>query len=158
MKTQRPALFALFRDTFQLMSRNLVLLYPILLLLLIIRFLSPGQSQLPLFSLEWWGWISLIFLIFSAFMAGWNNMIYKVCLGWTLVSHIPKDNWSPLFPVDTKEQESEDEEALPIPIITSPFKLFTYFLPGIGRSFLPIAFGYLIQILVFVSIAFYDLL
>lgn len=114
--------FMILADSFVIWSRNLTLLYAVLLLPLLLNPLLPRTEQ-PALEARWILLGLVILLLVAAVTAGLLNMVGQACLRYLE----QKNNKAP-----------------------SPFEAFTLFgafLPGIGRFFPQIALGGFIQLL-----------
>jgi hypothetical protein len=120
-------LFTLFMDSFVIWSRNFTLVY-IFLLGLFVFGVILGQAGSPGMDWHWFLLAFILLLILAAMMAGWFNMVALACVRF-LEAQPRGQALQPVSPLDA-------------------FSLFRAFLPGIGRFFVNIAFGYFIQIAV----------
>lgn len=122
-----PSLFALLGQTAKILGRNLVLLYPFLFFLIIVSFLLPQSGEMPNLEPRWLVLFSVLFLFYTAFCAGWFNMMHAAV-----------------------QEQIVPPTALPsgeeVPKPWDAFKLFGAFLPGVGRFFGAFTVGHLIQV------------
>lgn len=129
-------IFRLFSDSFAVFRRNMILVYPLLLFLLLVSVLMhPESGALPTLDMKWILLIGSIILLFFAFLAGWNNMMYEACRRWVFPDKTP--------PVPASQTQTPPTGAEPFKEI---FSLFGYFLPGVGEFFGSFLIGGLIQV------------
>lgn len=122
-----PSLFALLGQTAKILGRNLVLLYPFLFFLIIVSFLLPQSGEVPTLETRWLTLFSVLFLLYTAFCAGWFNMMHAAV----------QENVAQPTPVAPGSEPPKPWDA---------FKLFGAFLPGVGRFFWAFTVGHLIQV------------
>lgn len=119
-------LFGILGDSFLIWSRNISLVYILLLLSLVISLVFP-QSEVPSWEWRWIALFSVLLLLVAAFMAGWFGMIRKACVRYF---------------------EQNRETMNPTDLALEGFTLFSGFLPGIARYFPSVVVGVLIQAMV----------
>lgn len=120
------SLTQLFIESFFLMGRYFVIVYPVFLYFILSGFLVP-QAAIPDFS-QWAWWVVSIGLlaILFIFKAGWNAMMYKAVTEWQDLRHR----------VFEKKEDVPREELQRI-----PFGLLKEFIPGMGQYGVPFLVG-----------------
>lgn len=137
-------LFRIISDSFAVLGRNFVLLYPLLFFSLLLSVLIPQTTEQPTLDVKWVSLLSVLFLLFYAFTAGWFKMIY------TGIQSYLKPKPVSLY----KEVDAPTGDPF-----LEPFRLFKDFFPGVGEFFGPFALGGALQVsvLLLVAVAVYYL-
>lgn len=128
---QQWLLLQLFGETFLLLGRYFVLVYPIFLYFILSSLVVPKTP--PDFS-HWAWWVLLVGLmsILFLFKAGWNFMMYKAVQEWQEVTQ------------RTSEEEKQEGSS---GLSQIPFGLLKHFIPGIGEYGVPFLIGGFVWIL-----------
>src|SRR5205814_847454 len=109
------SLLLLFVETFAVMGRYFIIVYPVFLYFILCSFLMP--HSVPNFSQGAWWVVSLgLIAVLYIFKAGWSAMMYKAVQEW---QDLHKRLTSPEGPV---------AQIQPI-----PFSLLKEFIPGMGQ-------------------------
>lgn len=147
----------LLQLSFNLLIKNLSIVYPFLFYLVLVDLIFPGTLVLNGASDNWvWlAWLTLFILMLSAFCSGWLNMFYNMT-GQALLG----DN----FNNDSETSDTEkfknglktivDTETGKLKTVLNksaleqerknPLTLFKFFTIGVGDYFLPMALGWVI--------------
>ncbi len=146
MLSTMVGIFKIFKDSLVILFRNLILVYPLLVYILLLTVMFPHEPlpKLPDFEAgqihQWvlhnYRWLILgvvLLLLSSAFMAGIYNMVYFAIARY----------FSP-----PKPPEPKDSEESPSPPVFSSFFLIKAFFPGVGQYFGAITGGILLHLVI----------
>jgi hypothetical protein len=122
------SLMQLFSETFLMLGRYFIIVYPVFLYFIISSLVIPRTA--PDFShWAWWvvqfGLVAILFI----FMSGWNAMMYQAVQEWQVL----------------KQKASESDIQSEVQQV--PFRLFKEFIPGMGQYGLPFLVGGFIWLL-----------
>ncbi|MBY0405582.1 MAG: hypothetical protein K2X66_16890 [Cyanobacteria bacterium] len=133
-------LISLWVDSFIVLGRNFVLLYPLLFFSLLMSMLVPETHELPTLDVKWVTLLSILLLLYNGFMAGWFNMITTAVVNYrTLVKKVHAAEKSGFSQQNAQELMAKELQSTD-PFI-EPWRLFKAFFPGVGEFFSSFVLG-----------------